>query len=75
MHTLDAHPFNHASPIYKPWYQLYKLQEIDQPTIVATSLIPRGVDFMYLAIPNPLQQSALNGGISYKTASRPPRLH
>ena len=43
---------------------------MDQPIIVTTSLILGGAGFVYLAIPNPLQKTALNGGESHKTASR-----
>ena len=63
MKSQDAHPgSNHASPIYKPHYQLYELHEMDQPIIVATSLILGGAGFMYSAIPNPLQKTALSNG-------------
>ena len=72
---LDEHPgSNHASPIYKPPYQLYELHKMDQPIVVTTSLILGGTGFVYLAICNPLQQIALNVGESYKNASRLPKL-
>ena len=47
---------------------------MDPPIIVATSLILGGVGFMYSEIPNPMQQTALNGGDIYKTASRQNKL-
>ena len=47
---------------------------MDQPIIVTTSLIQGCAGFMYSAIPNPLQQTALNGGESPKTAFRQPKL-
>ena len=57
----------------KLYYQLYELHKMDQPIVVATSLILGGVDFVYSAIPNPLQQTAQNGGVSYETVYRLPR--
>ena len=72
---LDAHyGYNHANPMYKLHYQLYKLHKIHQPMIVATSLILGGAGFVYSAIPSPLQKTALSDGKSYKTASRLPKL-
>ena len=51
----EAHPgSNDASPIYKLYYQLYKLHKIDQCIVATTSLILGGAGFMYSAIPNPL---------------------
>ena len=47
---------------------------MNQPIIAATFLILGGAGFVYSAIPNPLHQTALNGGKSYKTASRLPKL-
>ena len=53
---LDAHPrSNHTKPMYKPHYQLYKLNEIDQPIVVTTFLILGGTSFIYSAITYPLQ--------------------
>ena len=67
----DAHPgSNHASPIYKQYYQFYELHKIDQPIIVITFLSLGGSGFVYSAIPNPLQITALNIGESHKTAFR-----
>ena len=60
--------------MYKPHYQLYVLYEMEQSIIDTTSLILGGAGFMYLAIPNRPQQTALNSCKSYKTASRPPKL-
>ena len=60
--------------MYKLYYQLYEVQEMDQPIIVANSLILGGTGFMYSAIPNPLQKTALSNGESYKTDSRLPKL-
>ena len=72
---LYAHPGpNHLSLIYKLHYQFYKLYEMHQPIIVTTSLILGGAVFIFSAIPNPLQQTELNSGKSYKTASRLPKL-
>ena len=72
---LDAYlRSNHANLIYKLHYQLYELHEMDQPIIVATSLILGSAGFMYLAILNPLQKTVPNGGESHKTASRLPKL-
>ena len=73
---LDAHPgSSHISPMYKPYYKLYELHKMDQPTIFATSLILGGAGFMYSAIPYLLEQTVLNGGKSHKTASRLPKLY
>ena len=47
---------------------------MDQTIVVSTSLILRGAGLMYSAITNPLKQTALNGGKSYKTTSRQPKL-
>ena len=41
--------------MYKLHYQIYKVYEMDQPIVVATSLILGGAGFVYLALPNPLQ--------------------
>ena len=65
---------NYVSPMYKQYYQLYELHEMNQPIVVATFLILGGAGFLYLAIPNPLQQIALNSGESHKTASKLPKL-
>ena len=58
----------------KLYYQLYKLHKMDQPIIVATSLILGGAGLVYSAIPNPLQQTALNYGESHMTTSKLPKL-
>ena len=68
------HGPSHASPIYKPCYRLYKLHKMDQPTIVTTVLILGAAGFVYLAIPNLLKKTELNGGKSHKTASGLPKL-
>ena len=47
---------------------------MDQPIILTTSLILGDAGFVYSAILNPLQKTALNGGKSLKTASRLPKL-
>ena len=60
--------------MYKLHYQLYELHEMNQPIIDATSLILGGAGFVYSAIPNPLQKTALNGSKSHKTAYRLPKL-
>ena len=68
---LDKHPgSNHTSPIYKQHYQLHELHGKGQPIIIATSLILGGAGFVYLAIPNPQKQTALNPGESHKSTSR-----
>ena len=60
--------------MYKLHYQLYELHKMDQPIVVATSLILRGAGFVYLVIPNPLQKTLLSGGESCKAAFRLPKL-
>ena len=60
--------------MYKLYYQLYELHEMDQPIIVIAFWILGGAGFMYAAIPSPLQKTVLNGGESHKTASRLPKL-
>ena len=71
----DAHlGFNYTSSMYKLHYQPYELNKMDQIIIVITSLILGSAGFVYSAMPNPLQQTALNGGKNHKTSSRLLRL-
>ena len=57
---LDANPrSSHASPMYKPHFQLYKLYKMDHPFFVADSLSLGGAGFVYSAILNPLPKTTL----------------
>ena len=60
--------------MYKLYCQLYELHKMDQPIVIITSLILGGTGFLYSEIPNPLKQTALNGGKSHKTAFKLPKL-